>query len=45
MEELISEVREEDQHGHGFSHQPCSRRLNIDPPCRFNIDPGRVAAV
>ena len=23
----------------------CSRRLNIDPPCRFNIDPGRVAAV
>ena len=23
----------------------CSRRLNIDPPCRSNIDPGRVAAV
>ena len=23
----------------------CSRRLNIDPPYRFNIDPGRVAAV
>jgi hypothetical protein len=23
----------------------CSRRLNIDPPCRFNIDPGRVVAV
>ena len=23
----------------------CSRRLNIDPPCRFNIDPGRIAAV
>ena len=22
----------------------CPRRLNIDPPCRFNIDPGRVAA-
>ena len=22
----------------------CQRRLNIDPPCRFNIDPGRVAA-
>ena len=22
----------------------CSRRLNIDPPCRFNIDPGPVAA-
>jgi hypothetical protein len=21
----------------------CSRRLNIDPPCRLNIDPGRVA--
>jgi hypothetical protein len=25
--------------------QLCSRRLNIDPPCRFNIDPGRVVAV
>jgi hypothetical protein len=25
--------------------QYCSRRLNIDPPCRFNIDPGRVVAV
>jgi uncharacterized LabA/DUF88 family protein len=23
----------------------CPRRLNIDPPCRSNIDPGRVAAV
>ncbi len=22
----------------------CPRRLNIDPPCRSNIDPGRVAA-
>ena len=22
----------------------CRRRLNIDPPCRSNIDPGRVAA-
>ena len=22
----------------------CWRRLNIDPPCRSNIDPGRVAA-
>jgi gamma-glutamyltranspeptidase/glutathione hydrolase len=22
----------------------CSRQLNIDPPCRSNIDPGRVAA-
>jgi glyoxylate/hydroxypyruvate reductase A len=21
----------------------CRRRLNIDPPCRSNIDPGRVA--
>ena len=28
----------------GFA-QCCSRRLNIDPPCRFNIDPGRIAAV
>jgi hypothetical protein len=23
--------------------QVCQRRLNIDPPCRSNIDPGRVA--
>ena len=23
----------------------CQRRLNIDPPCRTNIDPGRVAGV
>ena len=23
----------------------CRRRLNIDPPCRSNIDPGRVAGV
>jgi hypothetical protein len=23
----------------------CQRRLNIDPPCRSNIDPGRVAGV
>jgi len=22
----------------------CSRRLNIDPPCRLNIDPGPVVA-
>ncbi|MEY3125503.1 MAG: hypothetical protein RLZZ573_2023, partial [Pseudomonadota bacterium] len=22
----------------------CRRRLNIDPPCRSNIDPGRVAS-
>jgi plasmid maintenance system antidote protein VapI len=22
----------------------CSRRLNFDPPCRFNIDPGPVVA-
>jgi len=22
----------------------CPRRLNIDPPCRFNIDPGRTVA-
>ena len=21
----------------------CQRRLNIEPPCRFNIEPGRVA--
>ena len=24
--------------------QGCSRRPNIDPPCRLNIDPGRGAA-
>ena len=28
-----------------YSYKACSRRLNIDPPCRFNIDPGRVVAV
>ena len=22
----------------------CLRRLNFDPPCRFNIDPGRIIA-
>jgi hypothetical protein len=22
----------------------CWRRLKVDPPCRLNIDPGRVAA-
>ena len=22
----------------------CLRRLNSDPPCRFNIDPGRIVA-
>ena len=22
----------------------CRRRLKVDPPCRLNIDPGRVAA-
>ena len=27
-----------------FVVQDCRRRLNIDPPCRLNIDPGRVAA-
>ena len=30
----------------GTDGQPvCRRRLNIDPPCRSNIDPGRVADV
>ena len=23
----------------------CQRRLNIDPPCRSKIDPGRVAEI
>ncbi|MET3124727.1 AraC-like DNA-binding protein [Oxalobacteraceae bacterium GrIS 2.11] len=27
-----------------IAHQ-CWRRLNIDPPCRLNIDPGRVAVL
>jgi NADPH:quinone reductase-like Zn-dependent oxidoreductase len=27
-----------------LNSQACSRRLNIDPPCRSNIDPGRVVA-
>ncbi len=26
-----------------FERVDCQRRLNIDPPCRSNIDPGRVA--
>ena len=26
-----------------FSQSTCSRRLNIDPLCRLNIDPGRTA--
>ena len=33
--------------GAAFVCQPrslvCQRRLNIEPPCRFNIEPGRVA--
>jgi hypothetical protein len=28
---------------HGLLMLACQRRLNIDPPCRSNIDPGRVA--
>ena len=28
---------------HAFVH--CQRRLNIDPPCRSKIDPGRVAEI
>ena len=27
-----------------FGASTCSRRLNIDPPCRLNIDPGPVVA-
>ena len=26
-----------------FLADECQRRLNIDPPCRSNFDPGRVA--
>jgi len=25
-------------------NQECSGRSNTDPPCRFNIDPGRIVA-
>ena len=32
-----------DRHA-SFAPKLCSRRLNIDPPCRFNIDPGPVTA-
>jgi hypothetical protein len=28
---------------HRVHHLQCQRRLNIDPPCRSHIDPGRVA--
>jgi hypothetical protein len=28
----------------GAFAQGCLRRLNSDPPCRFNIDPGRIVA-
>ena len=28
-----------------FQRMKCRRRLNIDPPCRSNIDPGRVADI
>jgi S1-C subfamily serine protease len=32
------------QHGkYALPALGCQRRLNIDPPCRSNIDPGRVA--
>ena len=33
--DVLSSLRESDS--------PCQRRLNIEPPCRFNIEPGRVA--
>ena len=36
-------IRESAQSWRPFN-PACSRRLNIDPPCRLNIDPGRVAA-
>ena len=29
---------------YSLRHSCCPRRMNIDPPCRSNIDPGRVAA-
>jgi len=28
----------------GIVAMECLRRLNSDPPCRFNIDPGRIVA-
>jgi hypothetical protein len=27
----------------GIEFTECRRRLNIEPPCRFNNEPGRVA--
>ncbi len=27
-----------------ISEIECQRRLNIEPPCRSNIEPGRVAS-
>jgi transposase-like protein len=31
-------------HPNQISDWKCRRRLNIDPPCRSNNDPGRVAS-
>ncbi|MGW8394497.1 DNA-binding protein [Pseudoduganella sp. HUAS MS19] len=31
--------------GAEFITQKCWRRLNFDPPCRLNFDPGRDAAL
>ncbi len=36
----VDELAEDEEE----STQSCPRRLNIDPPCRSNIDPGLVAA-
>ena len=30
---------------HLFSKSRCSRRLNIEPPCRSNIEPGLLANI
>jgi hypothetical protein len=32
------------QPGDALDRLRCWRRLKVDPPCRLNIDPGRVAA-
>jgi hypothetical protein len=41
LERMEADQREA---GGSFELEPdCWRRLNIDPPCRSNIDPGRVA--
>ena len=41
--DVLGALRHMEGRGALDSVQRCQRRLNIDPPCRSNIDPGRVA--